>query len=200
MARAKITGLTWRLLQVVFATPLHRTASWIAAGPPRFAPQVLNTAPIETGRMRIPQQASWLKDYIAELITFPRGQYADQVDSTTQALEWIKNTPPEPAIFPIMRRAAGKAGHQGQALRAPRGEPAVLCSGSGLAFCGAQSVNVLDVLLQAMMPPRPRMLARSRARRLAPGALARLGQKRDHPRLVCCYATTSMPRICACPC
>jgi predicted phage terminase large subunit-like protein len=71
---------------------------------------LLNTAPIETGRMRIPQQAPWLKDYIGELITFPRGQYADQVDSTTQALEWIKNTPPEPAIFPIMREQLEKQG------------------------------------------------------------------------------------------
>jgi len=71
---------------------------------------LLNTAPIETGRLRIPQQAPWLKDYIAELITFPRGQYADQVDSTTQALEWIKNTPPEPVLITYMRGQLEKQG------------------------------------------------------------------------------------------
>ena len=69
---------------------------------------MLNTGIIARGRMRIPQQAPWLKDYIAELITFPRGQYADQVDSTTQALEWIKNTPPEPAILTYMREQVEK--------------------------------------------------------------------------------------------
>ena len=71
---------------------------------------LLNTSPIETGRMRIPQRAPWLNDYVAELITFPRGEYADQVDSTTQALEWVKNTPPEPAIFEYMRGELEKRG------------------------------------------------------------------------------------------
>jgi phage terminase large subunit-like protein len=29
-------------------------------------------------------------DYLNELMTFPKGKYDDQVDSTSQALEWFK--------------------------------------------------------------------------------------------------------------
>ena len=61
--------------------------------------------------MRIPQQAPWLPDYVAELITFPRSRYADQVDSTTQALEWIKQMLQEPAIIAYYRELSEKSGN-----------------------------------------------------------------------------------------
>src|SRR5437879_6510076 len=32
----------------------------------------------------------WLADYIHELTSFPKGKHDDQVDSTAQALAWIK--------------------------------------------------------------------------------------------------------------
>ncbi len=47
------------------------------------------TVYIENGRVRLPKTAPWLNDYIAELTTFPNSKYADQVDSTTQFLEWF---------------------------------------------------------------------------------------------------------------
>ena len=37
----------------------------------------------------IPKAALWLFDYLEELSAFPTGQYDDQVDSTTQFLNWI---------------------------------------------------------------------------------------------------------------
>ena len=40
------------------------------------------TAQIEGGFVKLPRSASWLMDYEAELTTFPRGRYDDQVDST----------------------------------------------------------------------------------------------------------------------
>jgi predicted phage terminase large subunit-like protein len=58
-----------------------------------------HTGTIELGQMRIPQQAPWLPDYVAELTTFPRTRYADQVDSTTQALACIKQMLQEPALI-----------------------------------------------------------------------------------------------------
>jgi predicted phage terminase large subunit-like protein len=39
------------------------------------------------GSVRLPQQAGWLEDFIAELIAFP-GRHDDQVDALTQGLAW----------------------------------------------------------------------------------------------------------------
>jgi len=44
------------------------------------------TAAIEAGKVFVPFQASWLDDYLHELMMFPAGRYDDQVDSTSQAL------------------------------------------------------------------------------------------------------------------
>ncbi len=48
------------------------------------------TATIENGMVFLPKQAPWSDAYLHELLTFPNGKYDDQVDSTSQALEWIK--------------------------------------------------------------------------------------------------------------
>jgi predicted phage terminase large subunit-like protein len=37
---------------------------------------------------------SWKKEFIAEFLAFPGGDFDDQVDATTQYLEWIKTNPP----------------------------------------------------------------------------------------------------------
>jgi len=55
------------------------------------------TAMIENGFVFVPNPASWLNEYLHELQTFPKGRYDDQVDSTSQALEWIKAADAEPA-------------------------------------------------------------------------------------------------------
>jgi predicted phage terminase large subunit-like protein len=47
------------------------------------------TAMFENGRVILPRSAPWLADYIHELTTFPGTQYSDQVDSTTQFLDYI---------------------------------------------------------------------------------------------------------------
>lgn len=46
------------------------------------------TAIIENGLFLLPRQAHWLADYVQELISFPGSKHDDQVDATTQALEW----------------------------------------------------------------------------------------------------------------
>ena len=45
---------------------------------------------IENGFVHVPAQADWLGPYYHELESFPKGTYDDQVDSTSQALDWIK--------------------------------------------------------------------------------------------------------------
>ena len=48
------------------------------------------TAVFENGAVLLPRQAIWLTDYINELTTFPGTKYDDQVDSTTQALDYLR--------------------------------------------------------------------------------------------------------------
>jgi predicted phage terminase large subunit-like protein len=47
------------------------------------------TAHIENGFVYLPRAAPWLPDLEHELAMFPKGRYADQVDSIAQALEFI---------------------------------------------------------------------------------------------------------------
>lgn len=48
------------------------------------------TATVENGFVYLPREASWLADYLHELPTFSNSKFDDQVDSTSQALDWIK--------------------------------------------------------------------------------------------------------------
>lgn len=45
---------------------------------------------IENGFVHLPEKAEWLPNYLYELTTFPKGKYDDQADSTSQALDWLK--------------------------------------------------------------------------------------------------------------
>ena len=45
---------------------------------------------IENGFIHIPVDAGWLAEYVHEMASFPAGKYDDQVDSTSQALDWVK--------------------------------------------------------------------------------------------------------------
>ena len=48
------------------------------------------TTAFESGLVLLPKAAHWLTDYIHELTTFPGSKHDDQVDSTTQALLWMR--------------------------------------------------------------------------------------------------------------
>ncbi len=50
------------------------------------------TAVFENGHVLLPKRAPWLAEYIAEITGFPGSRYADQVDSTTQALDYLQTT------------------------------------------------------------------------------------------------------------
>ncbi len=55
---------------------------------------------IEAGKVFLPESAPWLFDYIEELSAFPNAEYDDQVDSTTQALSFMRGEPePEDGII-----------------------------------------------------------------------------------------------------
>ncbi|MGC2164074.1 MAG: phage terminase large subunit, partial [Silvibacterium sp.] len=44
---------------------------------------------IENGFVYLPGKAPWLGEYIHEMVIFNKGKYDDQVDSTSQALDWV---------------------------------------------------------------------------------------------------------------
>jgi len=45
---------------------------------------------IESGNLRLPDRAPWVRDYVQELTTFPGGIHDDQVDATSQFLKWLR--------------------------------------------------------------------------------------------------------------
>lgn len=52
------------------------------------------TDAFENGRVLLPKEAHWLHDYIHEITTFPGSKHDDQVDSTAQALAWLRTPLP----------------------------------------------------------------------------------------------------------
>ena len=62
------------------------------------------TPMFESGQVLLPDTAGWLEAYLHELCAFPRGKHDDQVDSTTQALEWIRTAGAEPALITYYRQ------------------------------------------------------------------------------------------------
>jgi predicted phage terminase large subunit-like protein len=49
---------------------------------------IAQTGQLEAGRVMLPQEAPWLHEFCRELLAAPNGRYWDQVDSTTQFLEY----------------------------------------------------------------------------------------------------------------
>lgn len=59
-------------------------------------------ARFEAGQVYLPREAPWLAAYLNELLAFPAGRHDDQVDATSQALEWL--TGRSVRSRPIVRR------------------------------------------------------------------------------------------------
>jgi predicted phage terminase large subunit-like protein len=64
------------------------------------------TAVIENGFVYIPETAPWLAEYLHEMTVFPNGKHDDQVDSTSQFLEWSKRPFPSQGIYEFTRMRA----------------------------------------------------------------------------------------------
>lgn len=47
------------------------------------------TGLMEAGRVKLPDNAEWMADFLAEMVTFPMGRHDDQVDSVSQAINWM---------------------------------------------------------------------------------------------------------------
>ncbi len=65
------------------------------------------TPTIEAGKVYLPENAPWLHAYVEELSAFPNGEHDDQVDSTTQALNYLRTLVQKPreviAVYDAMQ-------------------------------------------------------------------------------------------------
>lgn len=58
----------------------------------------------ENGLVYLPRNAPWLSEYERELTSFPGSKYDDQVDSTTQALDYMQGPAAALAIWERLGR------------------------------------------------------------------------------------------------
>jgi predicted phage terminase large subunit-like protein len=54
----------------------------------------VQAAKVEAGQVYLPRQASWLGEFLFEVLAFPRGRHDDQVDSLSQFLNWVHQPRP----------------------------------------------------------------------------------------------------------
>jgi predicted phage terminase large subunit-like protein len=66
------------------------------------------SAMFENGAVILPEDAPWLNSYVRELTSFPSSKHDDQVDSTTQALAFLRNRMQEPGLIAYYRELCEK--------------------------------------------------------------------------------------------
>jgi predicted phage terminase large subunit-like protein len=64
------------------------------------------SAMIENGFVHLPERAPWLAEYLHEMTIFPRGRHDDQVDSTAQFLDWLRQPMRGAGLFDYYRMLA----------------------------------------------------------------------------------------------
>jgi len=79
------------------------------------------TAVIEAGFVWLPQDATWVDTYLHELVVFPNGRNDDQVDSTSQALEYFTRWDDSKGLAVWMQQQAAIARGEAPAGSAPAG-------------------------------------------------------------------------------
>jgi predicted phage terminase large subunit-like protein len=75
-------------------------------GRPKAARLLTHVPLIRRGHVLLAESALWRADYVKELVDFPSAPFDDQVDATTQYLDWI-TTNPVPAL-PKARALVGR--------------------------------------------------------------------------------------------
>ncbi|WP_170958812.1 phage terminase large subunit [Magnetospirillum sp. 15-1] len=85
---------------------------------PRFdkeARLLAQAAKFEAGQVLLPREAPWLAEYLGELLAFPNGAHDDQVDSTSQALNWLsaKIAAGQPPTRRVPKRAVRRRSESG---------------------------------------------------------------------------------------
>lgn len=68
------------------------------------------TSMIENGYVHVPTEADWLSTYLNEITNFPSTKHDDQTDSTSQALDWIRENTHRYGLLEYFRRQAMQEG------------------------------------------------------------------------------------------
>lgn len=105
------------------AQDLHRTSRYCR---PRLVRPLIDKVArmqaravmFETGKVLLPRDAPWLQVYLDELLGFPNRRHDDQVDSTSQALDWFQQRLARDMMAdrPSSPRPAGNRRPRGNAL------------------------------------------------------------------------------------
>jgi len=93
--RADITLIEAADLGRGIAQDLNRSSQWcrprlVQVRIDKIARMQARSVMFETGKVLLPHQAPWRATYLAELLGFPNARNDDQVDSTSQALDWFQ--------------------------------------------------------------------------------------------------------------
>ncbi|MCP3460023.1 phage terminase large subunit [Bradyrhizobium sp. CCGUVB23] len=125
------------LIQDLRAQGLHNVEAYRPKGD-KIMRMHSQTATIKNGAVFVPADASWVADYLHELTSFYFGKHDDQVDSTSQFLDWAKVI--EPHFLMYMRRQSERMTHP---LRPTQKlKRAANCDVSTIYFMNGESINV----------------------------------------------------------
>ncbi|MFA6691287.1 MAG: phage terminase large subunit [Saccharofermentanales bacterium] len=101
------------------------------------------TPSVEAGNCYLPEDATWLQDFIDEFATFPNGSHDDEVDATTQFLNYVRRR--GEAAFKDFAEAAEKNKPKGHVWRPQEGTPYYRCDQCGIMVKVAPGQNANDV-------------------------------------------------------
>lgn len=115
------------------------------------------TAIIERGEVLLPHSAPWLDVYVNELCSFPNSKHDDQVDSTSQALAWIREEASPGGLWHYYRqeneRRIAFSEHRTVKLQAPHGIAHVLMRDGEQQSIGPDgTIWVTEVNARSLMP------------------------------------------------
>jgi len=92
-----------QLIQDLKAEGMYRIKPYLPlAGNDKVMRLYSQTAEFESGNVLLPKHAPWLSEYVTELLAFPGSKHDDQVDSTTQALDYLKRVLAKPSILDVL--------------------------------------------------------------------------------------------------
>jgi predicted phage terminase large subunit-like protein len=100
-----------QLLQELIHDGLHGATAFEPEGD-KIMRMNSQTAMIENRFIYLPEKAPWLAEYLHEMSTFPNGKHNDQVDSTSQFLDWFKRASHEPGMLTYGRTLLAEALHE----------------------------------------------------------------------------------------
>jgi len=103
---------------------------------------------IENGRVFLPKEAPWLAAYEHELMMFPHGRHDDQVDSTSQALNWFQEHTRQPFIIDFLKQEAERLSGAGEddctvLMKAP-----LPCIATGIRGIEYNACNTLECFVR----------------------------------------------------